>query len=125
MPARPFSLLLSSHPSNVAQSPSVNPQTSSQPILRTPPSLTLTSAGLSRPTVPDIISENAETVEETANVHDAVFGLMQGRLAGLLGKSSGYIESILGGAKMTTEALRRASRAGRVAESVKRECPEL
>jgi len=63
------------------------------------------SATLSRPTVPDI-SEDAEPGEESANVHDAVFGLVQGRLAGLLGKSSGYVEGLPDGAKKTLEALK-------------------
>jgi hypothetical protein len=63
------------------------------------------SATLSRPTVPDI-SEDAEPAEESANVHDAVFGLVQGRLAGLLGRSSGYIESLPDGVKKTLEALK-------------------
>ncbi|KAF8502612.1 NAP-domain-containing protein [Russula emetica] len=76
------------------------------------------SATLSRPTVPDI-SEDAEPGEESANVHDAVFGLVQGRLAGLLGKSSGYIESLPDGAKKTLEALKG------VQNQYKRECLEL
>jgi len=83
------------------------------------------SAGLSRPTVPDI-SEDAEPAEETANVHDAVFGLVQGRLAGLLGKSSGYIESLPDGAKKTLEALKGVQvKQNELQNQYKRECLEL
>ena len=83
------------------------------------------SAGLSRPTVPDI-SEDAEPIEETANVHDAVFGLVQGRLAGLLGKSSGYIESLPDGAKKTIEALKGVQvKQNELQNQYKRECLEL
>lgn len=83
------------------------------------------SGGLSRPTVPDI-SEDAEPTEETANVHDAVFGLVQGRLAGLLGKSSGYIESLPDGAKKTIEALKGVQvKQNELQNQYKRECLEL
>jgi len=83
------------------------------------------SAGLSRPTVPDI-SEDAEPAEETTNVHDAVFGLVQGRLAGLLGKSSGYIESLPDGAKKTLEALKGVQvKQNELQNQYKRECLEL
>jgi len=83
------------------------------------------SAGLSRPTVPDI-SEDAEPAEETTNVHDAVFGLVQGRLAGLLGKSSGYIESLPDGAKKTLEALKGVQvKQSELQNQYKRECLEL
>jgi hypothetical protein len=83
------------------------------------------SAGLSRPTVPDI-SEDAEPAEEAANVHDAVFGLVQGRLAGLLGKSSGYIESLPDGAKKTIEALKGVQvKQNELQNQYKRECLEL
>jgi nucleosome assembly protein 1-like 1 len=82
-------------------------------------------AGLSRPTVPDI-SEDAEPTEETSNVHDAVFGLVQGRLAGLLGKSSGYIESLPDGAKKTIEALKGVQvKQNELHNQYKRECLEL
>ncbi|KAH9974508.1 hypothetical protein BJV74DRAFT_782407 [Russula compacta] len=83
------------------------------------------SAGLSRPTVPDI-SEDAEPAEEAANVHDAVFGLVQGRLAGLLGKSSGYVESLPDGAKKTIEALKGVQvKQNELQNQYKRECLEL
>jgi nucleosome assembly protein 1-like 1 len=75
--------------------------------------------------VPDI-SEDAEPGEESANVHDAVFGLVQGRLAGLLGKSSGYVESLPDGAKKTLEALKGVQvRQNELQNQYKRECLEL
>jgi nucleosome assembly protein 1-like 1 len=83
------------------------------------------SATLSRPTVPDI-SEDAEPAEESANVHDAVFGLVQGRLAGLLGKSSGYIEGLPDGSKKTIEALKGVQvKQNELQNQYKRECLEL
>jgi len=83
------------------------------------------SAGLSRPTVPDI-SEDAEPVEESTNVQDAVFGLVQGRLAGLLGKSSGYIEGLPDGTKKTIEALKGVQvKQNELQNQYKRECLEL
>lgn len=83
------------------------------------------SATLSRPTVPDI-SEDAEPAEDSANVHDAVFGLVQGRLAGLLGKSSGYVEGLPDGAKKTLEALKGVQvKQNELQNQYKRECLEL
>jgi nucleosome assembly protein 1-like 1 len=83
------------------------------------------SATLSRPTVPDI-SEDAEPGEDSTNVHDAVFGLVQGRLAGLLGKSSGYIEGLPDGAKKTLEALKGVQvKQNELQNQYKRECLEL
>ena len=83
------------------------------------------SAGLSRPTVPDI-SEDAEPAEEATTVHDAMFGLVQGRLAGLLGKSSGYIESLPDGTKKTIEALKGVQvKQNDLQNQYKRECLEL
>jgi len=83
------------------------------------------SATLSRPTVPDI-SEDAEPAEDSANVHDAVFGIVRGRLAGLLGKSSGYVESLPDGAKKTIEALKGVQvKQNELQNQYKRECLEL
>jgi hypothetical protein len=91
----------------------------------TPLSQAPISATLSRPTVPDI-SEDTEPAEESANVHDAVFGLVQGRLAGLLGKSSGYIEGLPDGAKKTLEALKGVQvKQNELQNQYKRECLEL
>ncbi|KAJ7915084.1 hypothetical protein B0H13DRAFT_2324740 [Mycena leptocephala] len=56
------------------------------------------SSGLSRPMVPDI-SEEGEGAEEltslgTAGVQSAMLGMVHGKLAGLVGCSSGYIEAL-------------------------------
>lgn len=78
------------------------------PTAPTPQNTPLTQApialGLSRPTVPDISEEHEEGIDdEAAVVADAMTsGVMQGALAGLvqnrlndlIGKSSGYIESL-------------------------------
>jgi hypothetical protein len=84
------------------------------------------STALSRPTVPDI-SEDAEPAEEpTSNVHEAVFGLVQGKLAGLIGRSSGYVESLPDGAKKTIEALKGVQvKQNDLQNQYKRECLEL
>lgn len=82
----------------------------------TPQNTPLTTAsvapGLSRPTVPDI----SEAVEEDGDSDDdetggpdfqqAMLGMVQGRLASLLGKSSGYIESLPVEVKRTVEGLK-------------------
>jgi hypothetical protein len=84
------------------------------------------STALSRPTVPDI-SEDAEPAEEpTSNVHEAVFSLVQGKLAGLIGRSSGYVESLPDGAKKTIEALKGVQvKQNDLQNQYKRECLEL
>jgi len=83
------------------------------------------TAGLPRPTVPDI-SEDAEPAEDTTAVHEAMLGLVQGRLAGLLGKSSGYVESLPDGAKKTIEALKGVQvKQNDLQNQYKRECLEL
>lgn len=69
------------------------------------------SQGLSRPTIPDTIDENLsddEDVEESAPdpTAQAIFNLVHGRLAGLVGRSSGYIESLPAEAKRRVEALK-------------------
>ena len=83
------------------------------------------TAGLPRPTVPDI-SEDAEPAEDNTAVHEAMLGLVQGRLAGLLGKSSGYVESLPDGAKRTIEALKGVQvKQNDLQNQYKRECLEL
>ncbi|TFK24606.1 nucleosome assembly protein I [Coprinopsis marcescibilis] len=73
------------------------------------------SLGLSRPTVPDI-SEDNET-EDTGEVNDIdeddlsgiqahALGMVQSRLAELVGKSSGYIEALPVEVKANVEALK-------------------
>lgn len=66
------------------------------------------TAGLSRPTVPDI-TESDEPEEDgpnTADLKGALAGLVHGRLAGLLGKSSGYIENLPTEVKRSLEGLK-------------------
>jgi nucleosome assembly protein 1-like 1 len=83
------------------------------------------TAGLPRPTVPDI-SEDAEPAEDTTAVHEAMLGLVQGRLAGLLGKSSGYVESLPHGVKKTIEAVKGVQvKQNDLQNQYKRECLEL
>ena len=83
------------------------------------------TTGLPRPTVPDI-SEDAEPAEDTIAVHEAMLGLVQGRLAGLLGKSSGYVESLPDGAKKTIEALKGVQvKHSELQNQYTRECLEL
>jgi nucleosome assembly protein 1-like 1 len=74
--------------------------------------------GLSRPTVPDI-SEAVEDVDDDEKDEDedeeggaagavkqAMMKMVHGRLANLIGKSSGYIESLPVEVKRTVEALK-------------------
>lgn len=67
------------------------------------------TAGLSRPTVPDI-TEGDEPEEDggfgTAGLKGALAGLVHGRLADLLGKSSGYIENLPTEVKRSLEGLK-------------------
>ena len=67
------------------------------------------TAGLSRPTVPDI-TEGDEPEEDdgpdSANLKGALAGLVHGRLAGLLGKSSGYVENLPVEVKRSLEGLK-------------------
>ncbi|KAG8706933.1 hypothetical protein FRC08_000786 [Ceratobasidium sp. 394] len=69
------------------------------------------SQGLSRPTVPDTIDEDmadADDIEEEQpdKAAQAIFNLVQGRLAGLVGRPSGYIESLPPKTKRRVEALK-------------------
>jgi nucleosome assembly protein 1-like 1 len=73
------------------------------------------SLGLSRPTVPDIsednedgdLSEVKDLGEDDLNTVKAhMLGMVQGRLAELVGKSSGYIESLSPEIKANVEALK-------------------
>jgi len=66
------------------------------------------STGLSRPTVPDITEgdEPEEDGPDTTDLQGALAGLVHGRLAGLLGKSSGYIENLPTEVKRSLEGLK-------------------
>lgn len=85
-------------------------------------------AGLSRPTVPDISEDNEPEEEEeiTTPGAAAMLNLVHGRLQGLIGKSSGYIENLPVEQKKSVEAL-KALQAKQVnlQNQYKRECLEL
>ena len=60
--------------------------------------------------MPDI-SEDVGSTEETADVHNTLFGPVQGSLASILGMSpwpSGYTENTPDSARKTIEAVKRA-----------------
>ncbi|KAJ7915085.1 hypothetical protein B0H13DRAFT_1457466, partial [Mycena leptocephala] len=68
------------------------------------------SSGLSWPTVPDI-SEEGEAAEEltslgTAGVQSAMLGMVHGKLAGLVGCSSGHTEALPMAVKRSVEGLK-------------------
>ncbi|TFK70857.1 nucleosome assembly protein [Pluteus cervinus] len=87
--------------------------------------------GLSRPTVPDITEDNEQdevdkTQPSAGAIHDTVLGLVQGKLAGLVGKSSGYIENLPVGVKLSVEALKGIQvKQNELQNQYKRECLEL
>ncbi|CAL1697113.1 unnamed protein product [Somion occarium] len=107
------------------------PINQSDPTAPTPQNTPLThapiAAGLSRPTVPDITEDNEE--EELAAVEDiqqTMLGLVQGRLAGLVGRSSGYIESLPTEIKLNVEALKGVHvKQAELQNQYKRECLAL
>ncbi|KIY53167.1 NAP-domain-containing protein [Fistulina hepatica ATCC 64428] len=65
------------------------------------------SSGLSRPTVPDI-AEGDEEESEVESIHApaAMFNLVQDKLSTLIGRSSGYIESLPPSVKTSVRALK-------------------
>lgn len=90
------------------------------------------AAGLSRPTVPDISEDNEPAEDESEDpiqitgAQAAMLGLVQGRLADLVGKSSGYIESLSIDVKKSVEALKGVQvKQNELQNQYKRECLEL
>lgn len=90
------------------------------------------AAGLSRPTVPDISEDNEPAEDESEDptqitgAQDAMLGLVQGRLADLVGKSSGYIESLPINVRKSVEALKGVQvKQNELQNQYKRECLEL
>ncbi|RDB30100.1 Nucleosome assembly protein 1 [Hypsizygus marmoreus] len=87
--------------------------------------------GLSRPTVPDITEDNEEQAEESeqaelSGFEERMLGMVQGKLAGLVGKSSGYIESLPIEVKLSVEALKGVQvQQNDLQNKYKRECLEL
>ncbi|KAJ7147570.1 nucleosome assembly protein [Mycena crocata] len=88
------------------------------------------SSGLSRPTVPDI-SEEPEAAEEltslgAAGMQSAMLGMVHGKLAGLVGRSSGYIEALPLPVKRSVAGLKGVQVAQtELQNQYKRECLEL
>ncbi|KAH9885617.1 nucleosome assembly protein [Cubamyces lactineus] len=85
------------------------------------------AAGLSRPTVPDITEDNEAEEEETSGtIQQAMLGLVHGKLSGLVGKSSGYVESLPVEVKKNIEALKGVQvKQIELQNQYKRECLEL
>lgn len=111
----------------IAQGDLTAPTPQNTPLTQAPIAL-----GLSRPTVPDI-SEDNEPVETDGNdtnlppgARSAMLGLVQGRLADLVGKSSGYIESLPVEVKKSIEALKGVQvKQSELQNQFRRECLEL
>ncbi|KAI0757734.1 nucleosome assembly protein [Daedaleopsis nitida] len=101
------------------------------PTAPTPQNTPLTHApiaqGLSRPTVPDISEDNeGEEEEATSTIQQAMLGLVHGKLSGLVGKSSGYIENLPVEVKKNVEALKGVQvKQVELQNQYKRECLEL
>lgn len=94
----------------ISQSDITAPTPQNTPLTQAPIAL-----GLSRPTVPDI-SEDSEPTETD----------VQGRLADLVGKSSGYIESLPVEVKKSIEALKGVQvKQNELQNQFRRECLEL
>ncbi|KAF7325206.1 NAP-domain-containing protein [Mycena kentingensis (nom. inval.)] len=85
--------------------------------------------GLSRPTVPDIAEEGVDEEISTLGVdglRSAMLGMVQGRLAGLLGSSSGYIASLPAPVRRQVEGLKGVQiQQNELQNAFKREALEL
>jgi len=113
----------------IAQSGLTAPTPQNTPLTHAP-----IAAGLSRPTVPDITEDNEGEEEQAdspvaldaATMQAAMFGMVQGRLASLVGKSSGYIEALPAGVKRNVEALKGVQvKQTELQNRYKHECLEL
>ena len=68
--------------------------------VNTPLTTGVLGGGLSRPTVPDVDEETAEEISTDrldalpAGARELLSTLVQGKIAGLIGRSSGYIEAL-------------------------------
>jgi len=111
----------------IAQGDITAPTPQNTPLTQAPIAL-----GLSRPTVPDI-SEDNEPTETDGNdsnlppgARAAMLGLVQGRLADLVGKSSGYIENLPVEVKKSIEGLKGVQvKQNELQNQFRRECLEL
>ncbi|KAG6916506.1 hypothetical protein DXG01_006506 [Tephrocybe rancida] len=86
--------------------------------------------GLSRPTVPDINEDNeqddSEDQPDLSGFQQQMLGMVQGKLAGLVGRSSGYIEALPIEVKLSVEALKGVQvKQNELQNQYKRECLEL
>ncbi|KAF5371402.1 hypothetical protein D9615_009711 [Tricholomella constricta] len=88
--------------------------------------------GLSRPTVPDITEDNEQDDGEDAEQSELsgfqqkMLGMVHGKLAGLVGRSSGYLESLPIEVKLSVEALKGVQvKQNELQNQYKRECLEL
>lgn len=114
------------------------PINQADPTAPTPQNTPLThaplTAGLSRPTVPDITEDNEDDEDDSPNVpisgttglQQAMLGLVQNRLQNLVGKSSGYVENLPVEVKKSVEALKGVQiKQVELQNQYKRECLEL
>ncbi|KDR73197.1 hypothetical protein GALMADRAFT_72494 [Galerina marginata CBS 339.88] len=91
--------------------------------------------GLSRPTVPDISEDNEgeaaggdgeDGLQAFPGLEQHMLGMVHGKLADLLGKSSGYIESLPVEIKLNVEALKGVQvKQNELHNQYKKECLEL
>ena len=86
--------------------------------------------GLSRPTVPDISEEGEGDLNDDGpsmdDLKETMMGMVEGKLATLLGKSSGYIESLPVEVKLNVEALKGLQvKQNELHQKYKLECLEL
>ncbi|KAJ2965659.1 hypothetical protein NUW54_g14045 [Trametes sanguinea] len=100
LPALALSHVLRTSPINQVDPTRATPQNT--PLTHAP-----IAAGLSRPTVPDIrrtTSRRRTSPPPLATSSQAMLGLVHGKLSGLIGKSSGYVESLPVEVKKNVEA---------------------
>lgn len=89
------------------------------------------AAGLSRPTVPDISEDKEEDNDDDDDddadaLREQALAMVQGKLAGLIGKSSGYLESLPVEVKLSVEGLKGIQvKHHELQNQYKRECLEL
>lgn len=133
----PFRLaFLSFHPSTMTSNVPIGNNNNSNITAPTPQNTPLTQApislGLSRPTVPDIAEDNEGDEEATtksglpANLIPGLNALVSGKLQDLVGKPSGYIDSLPTPVKLTIEGLKGVqSQHNELQEQFKRELYEL
>ncbi|KAF5391160.1 hypothetical protein D9757_003106 [Collybiopsis confluens] len=86
------------------------------------------AAGLSRPTVPDITEDKEEENDDhdENDLRGQALAMVQGKLAALIGKNSGYLESLPVEVKRSVEALKGVQvKQNEIQNQYKKECLEL